>query len=128
MTLPATVLEAGFQTAVIDLARLGGWLVHAERPARTSSGWATPITGDAGFPDLVLAHRQRGVIFAELKSHRGRLGEAQEQWIDTLEAAARIEGVGEDATLWYAAGFRVYVWRPTDWDAIVRVLTPGARA
>jgi hypothetical protein len=44
--------EAAFTDAVIELARLGGWRVAHFRPARTASGWRTPVQGDgAGFPD-----------------------------------------------------------------------------
>lgn len=74
------VNEADFTRAVIDLARLRGWKVAHFRPARMQSGkWATPMQGDIGFPDLVLA-RHGTVLFVELKSEMGRLRAEQEDW------------------------------------------------
>ena len=83
--------EAAFTSAVIEFARGLGWLVHHCRPGRTAKGWATPIQGDAGFPDLVLIRDTR-VIFAELKGidireRRGKLRFSQSQWILALARA-----------------------------------------
>ena len=51
------MLESEFEDAVITAAQLGGWRVHAERPARTAhGGWRTAVKGDTGWPDLALAH------------------------------------------------------------------------
>ena len=101
------ILEKDFQRTVIEMAKVLGWRVHAERPAIRQSGkWSTPIQGDAGFPDLVLAHPQKGVIFAELKSERGKATDAQMEWMDAL----------------YAAGQRVHLWKPRDMDAIEQTL------
>lgn len=93
-------------SCVIDLAHLFRWRVVHFRPARTAYGWRTAFTGDAGFPDLVLA-RDR-TIFAELKSSRGRLTVDQELWQDVL----------------LAANAEWYLWRPDDWTTgeIERVL------
>ena len=99
----ATVLrpeltEAQFQTWVLAVARWNGWKIQHTRPAQYSSGrWATPIQGDAGFPDLVLAHPTRGVIFAELKRQSGRLSTSQTEWMMLLQGGAE-----------------AYVWRPSD--------------
>lgn len=102
------ILEKDFQRTVIDMARVLGWRVHAERAAMRQSGkWSTPIQGDAGFPDLVLAHPQKGVIFAELKSERGHTTEAQDDWLAVLRTAGQS---------------RVYVWKPRDMDAIEKIL------
>jgi hypothetical protein len=105
-TLPET--ESGFQSAVVDLARLRGWLIHAERAARTDSGWRTPIQGDAGFPDLVLT-RDGYLIFAELKSERGRLSDGQEAWMHALGLVSAPE-------------VSVCVWRPEQWPTIETTL------
>lgn len=68
------------------------------RPARTSQGWRTPVSGDGkGWPDLVLVG-PLGVLFRELKAARGRVSRDQAEW---MLALAR---VGED----------VGVWRPYD--------------
>lgn len=102
----AAETEAGFQAAVIDLARLRGWLVHHCRPARTGAGWATPITGDPGFPDLVLARPPR-LIFAELKSTKGRVSRDQERWVMRLDQCDGVE---------------MHVLRPSDWAAVEDLL------
>lgn len=97
--------EAGFTTAVIAYARLMGWKAHHQRPARTRDGWRTAVSGDGkGFLDLVLC-RER-VVFAELKTDRGRLTPEQKMWVGWLTAA----------------GQEVHVWRPENWPEIERVL------
>lgn len=95
--------EKEFQSQVIILARLHGWLVMHTRTVEIRPGvWKTPMQGHAGFPDLVLAHQTRGVLFVELKSSIGRLSDTQELWLGTLSAA----------------GMEVAVWRPKDFQAI----------
>lgn len=86
--------EAQLQATVIDMARLFGWLVHHCRPARRRDGsWQTPVQGDTGFPDLILA--RRGVVIAvELKGERGRLTPAQQAW------AAELGGGAVAALVW----------------------------
>ncbi len=99
--------ESTFQSSVIMLARLHGWLVMHTRAVEIRPGvWKTPLQGHAGFPDLVLAHQSRGVIFAELKSDIGRLSTGQKVWLDTLDLA----------------GVENYVWRPKDMDYISKRL------
>lgn len=100
--------EAELQVAVIDLARLRGWLVHHTRPARLSQGgWRTPIQGHAGFPDLVMVRDGR-VIFAELKRQSGRVAADQQVWLNELLTAA---GAGHLVR----PTVEVYLWRPSDW-------------
>lgn len=100
---PFKISEAAFQRAVIEIAKWERWLVHHTRPAQMRSGrWATPIQGDAGFPDLVLAHPARGLIFAELKSAVGRVSDQQTEWLETLRAN----------------GVEAYIWRPRDLQTI----------
>lgn len=102
--------EAELQAAVIELAHACGWTVAHFRPARTEQGWRTPVAADgAGFPDLVLAHSERGVLFVELKADKGRLSIEQERWRDVLNDA------GAD---WQC-------WRPSLWDHVVETLTGG---
>lgn len=100
--LADAMTEADLQHNVIDLARRLGYLVHHCRPAQTrSGGWATPIQGDAGFPDLILtATGRRRSVAAELKSMRGgQPTDAQRRWLDAFAAA----------------GIPSYVWTPADW-------------
>jgi hypothetical protein len=98
--------EAGFQRAVIDLARLMGFRVAHFRAAQTGKGWRTPVQADgAGFPDLLMVRGGR-VIAAELKAERGRVSDEQLAWLDALAAA----------------GVEVAVWRPRDWGRVVATL------
>lgn len=107
MVAVALVRERDFQRAVLDYARLHGWLAVHFRPARTSKGYRTPIEGDGvGWPDLVLVRPPR-LLFAELKTDRGKLSPAQERWLDVLGQVPGIE---------------VRIWRPRDWERIVETL------
>mgnify|MGYP003677610739 FL=1 len=91
MTGPA-ISEAQFQKQVIQLAQLLGWRVAHFRAAQTSRGWRTPVAADgAGFPDLVLARRGQ-LIFAELKTQRGKLSNAQECWQEALSGEQPNDG------------------------------------
>lgn len=92
------VSEAEFMRQVVRLAGLFGWLVYHTHDSRRSQ---------AGFPDLTLAHPGRGeLVFAELKSARGRVRPEQQAWLEALRAA----------------GQRAYLWRPGDWPEIEEVL------
>ena len=102
--------EAEFQHKVIQTAQQFGWKVAHFRPARTATGWVTPVAADGkGFPDLVLAHHRSPVIFAELKSDTGVLTVEQADWLHVLREA--------DAT--------TYTWRPRDWPWVLRLLSFG---
>lgn len=102
------VTEIDFQEAVIDTAHAYGWIVAHFRPARTSEGWRTPVSADgAGFPDLVLVKDGQPIVFAELKSEKGKITEQQQTWINLI---AVCDG-------------NVYIWRPSDWDEIQAVLS-----
>jgi hypothetical protein len=108
MTTTPPITESQWQQQVIDLARLYGWLVHHCRPAQHQSGkWATPIQGDPGFPDLVLARGGR-VIFAELKTDaaHANLTIHQKAW------AAAIQGRFVE---WYC-------WRPRNLPDVAAAL------
>lgn len=102
---PQLQSEADFQRTLIEYLQWHGWKVHAERVARTKSGWVTPIQGDPGFPDIVAA-KGACLIIAELKSDKGILTQEQYDW---LEALGR-------------AGAEVFYWKPEDWDEIVEIL------
>jgi VRR-NUC domain len=78
--------ERDYQRTVIDAAKMFGWRVHHARPAWTKRGYRTPITGHAGFPDLVLAHPNVGVLFVELK-YSTKLTDDQQRWGDVLTQA-----------------------------------------
>ena len=81
--------EKSFQSAIVDLAIIHGWHVHHALPAQIRPGvWRTHVMGNTGFPDLVLAHPKRGVLFVEIKTVRGRLTNGQKSWIDASSGAA----------------------------------------
>lgn len=109
-TLLSLCSEEEFQEHVVGFAMLQGWRIHAERKARiTKRGeetWVTPIQGDPGFQDLVMARGDR-IIFAELKSATGNESRDQSMWREVLTAAGKAE---------------VYLWRTTDWNQICKLL------
>lgn len=98
--------EKEFQAQVLSLARIGRWRVYHTFDSRRS---------EPGFPDLVLVRGER-MIFAELKTEKGRVSAAQKGWLTAL-------GVVAD---WPGSPLEVELWRPSDWDDIVRTLTAGA--
>lgn len=85
----------------MDLGHLLGWTMHHTRPARTDRGWRTPISGRAGFVDVVFAHPELGLELVEMKAARGRLTVDQRHWGNVLANAVRRA--------------RYHVWRPEDW-------------
>ena len=104
----ARLTEKCFIAMVLQLAKLCGWRVAHFRPARTATGWRTPVQGDGkGFPDLLLIHERRGALLvAELKVGRGKVTADQDAWLAAFEAA----------------GVPAYLWSPAEWDQIERVL------
>lgn len=101
-----TMREAEFTDQVIAEAKAQGWLVAHFRPARTAKGWRTAMSGDPGFPDLVMARNGR-VIVAELKRYGKWPRPEQNAWLNVLSGADGVQAV---------------VWWPTDWAIIKAVL------
>jgi hypothetical protein len=114
------ITERRFQRQVTDYARLMGWRVREDRATnqRRDCAWcrrplccaacSRPVSvlrNDAGMLDLILIRRPR-IVWAELKSERGKL---------TVEQAACVAELR-------ACGQEVFVWRPRDWEAIERCL------
>lgn len=93
--LPAQT-ERHWQRQVVQYAELMGFRVYHTFDSRRSS---------AGFPDLVLVRRPR-VIFAELKSRRGKLTDDQRAWLLALGGCS----------------VERYIWRPADWRDVERIL------
>ncbi len=90
--------EKDFQAQVLEVAKLNGWLIYHTYDSRRSS---------PGFPDLVLV-KPPLVVFAEIKSDAGKVTPAQDGWLGALSGCSeKITGV----------------WRPSDWDEIVDVLS-----
>jgi len=104
--------ESYFQSQVIMLAKLHGWLVMHTRAVEIRPGvWTTPLQGHAGYPDLTLVHRFYGIMFIELKSDIGRVSPAQKAWHDRIREA----------------GGEIHVWRPKDLDKISTRLSGRTR-
>jgi len=101
--------EADFQRAVTDLAAILGFAWTHFRPAQTSHGWRTPVSGPLGkgWPDLVLAKPGR-FLAVELKAAGAKCSPDQ----------AAVHAVLREA------GVEVRVWWPADLDngAILEVL------
>lgn len=92
---------------MIETARMLGWHVMRIRPIFDGKRkrWVTGIAADGrGWPDLTLV-RER-MICAELKSGSGQPSAEQRVWMEWLATA----------------GVECYVWRDTDYDAIVTTL------
>lgn len=98
--------EAGFQKLVMDTAKLFGWMVVHYRKVPVKVGhrvvWMTPVTGDKGAPDLLLA-RDGVVLHPELKTDTGEVGPDQKMWAKHLGGTYRL-------------------WRPKMWDEILKEL------
>jgi len=87
-TIAARMTERELLERVRSLARVLGLLVYHTHDSRRS---------EPGFPDLVIVGHGR-VLYAELKTQRGRLTDAQRLWISQLQDADS----------------EVCVWRPAD--------------
>lgn len=94
---PTAPREKDWQQAVMDLARLRGWLCYHTHDSRRS---------EPGFPDLVMVRGDR-VLYRELKREGNKPTAEQRRWIDALWDA------GQDVAVWTL---------PRDWDDVVAVL------
>jgi len=105
----ADITEEAFKAQILKLAGYLGWRTAHFRPAMTKRGWRTAVQGDgAGFPDLVLVRPPR-LIFAELKSAKGKPSPEQVAWLSCLWECER-------------ESLETYVWRPADIEEIERRL------
>lgn len=118
MSVPPAVIhvsEAALQRAVVDLARTLGWrCAHfSDSRKQVRGGRLVGDRGAAGVPDLLCVRGSR-LLFLELKTEKGKLRPAQEDWL------ADLQEVESDA----AGRLVVRVLRPSDWDSgvIARLL------
>ncbi len=111
--------ETELKDAVIELAGWLGWMVHHDRPAQNRRGeWATHIQGDKGFPDLCMA-RDGHVVFAELKSEKGRKANAQATWALAIAT--------DGSTLTRGGTHSYHEWRPSEWlDGTIERILKGS--
>jgi hypothetical protein len=101
----AVVSERDFEHTVLETLRVFGWRYTHFRPARTQRGWRAPLSGDAGFPDIVAVRDER-TLFIELKAETGRLTPEQAGWLDALGRR----------------GAEARCWRPSDCGFIEETL------
>lgn len=127
--------EAAWQSQVFGLLRFYGWRFHHapdNRPVVAAGGRAgRQHVGDKGFPDVVATRHLAGyrpeLIFAELKTNKGRYGPGQLDWLIALEYVA--DTVAE-VIYWRenqvervpAPAIAVYTWRPRDRDQVEEIL------
>lgn len=103
--------ERQWQSQVLKYATLMGWRVwhdNATNAPRRCPECKEPIhlpRNASGLPDLILVRRPR-VVWVELKSERNTLTDDQRDWISDLRAC------GQEA----------YLWRPSDWRNVERIL------
>lgn len=109
--------EAAFQRQVLNLAEFYGWRSYHTHDSRRSQ---------PGFPDLVLV-RDTELIFAELKTEKGRVRPEQRDWLISLQVvSSAVEvAVAPDGHLDGAPCVDVYLWRPSDFDQINARLARG---
>lgn len=108
--------EAAFQQQVENLAHLYGWATFHpadNRPVTTARGRVIKQRVTPGFPDLVMV-RDGNLIFAELKTQTGRVSSEQHEWLRRLHEVAAC-----------SSSIDVYLWRPSDFDAINERLARG---
>lgn len=107
--------EAELQSAVLELLHLLGYRAMHTRPARTRSGWRTPLQGPTspGWPDVFAVKGSRAIA-AELKVGRNKPTPEQTAWLEALAAA----------------GIETFVWTDVHWLAgtIEAALRPKAAA
>jgi hypothetical protein len=103
MAKNSEVNEKIWQDQVVTLAKMNGWQVFHPTPHQVRPGVFR--SDGAGFPDLVLAHKDRGLIFAELKTERGKVSAAQKVWALNILPHAE----------WY-------LWRPSQLELIAERL------
>lgn len=90
------------------LAYVTDYATRVARPPWRRYHTLNSVGSDSGFPDLVLLRPPR-LLFVELKTDRGRVTPGQWLWLDDLGA------LPPDVV-------EVYVWRPSDREAVERIL------
>jgi len=103
--------EKQFTQAVIDLAEAKGFLVYHTHDSRRSQ---------PGYPDLTMVRDGR-VIFAELKTVKGRLSAAQKLWLAALSGSD--PGDWRLSTMQGTSTRTVACWTPVDWPNLLGVLS-----
>lgn len=117
--MPRRESEDDFQLAVVQIATYNGWRHYHTHDSRHSV---------AGFPDEIFVRPPR-LLVVELKAEDGRVSVEQAAWIGAFTAVGAsvryvvdlvhehrlAEGLQEPTV-------ETYVWRPSDWPEIERIL------
>lgn len=93
--------EAALLAHVLRRLKAHKWTAYHTHDSRRSQ---------PGYPDIAAVRGSR-LLYAELKSAKGRLTTEQRLWLDAL----------------WSAGAECYVWKPADLDWIEEVLTDDKR-
>lgn len=101
VVVTGALTEKQFMQQVQAAAKMMGYYVYHP--------WLS-IRSERGWPDLAI-WRDGVFLLAELKTDKGRLTPSQSQTIMSLRRT----------------GLHVYVWRPRDWDDILKVLANPPR-
>ena len=89
--------EKELQASLVRAAKTFGWRVYFT--------WRS-LHSPKGFPDLCMVRGDR-LIFAELKTDKGKVTPDQQAWQDDLRAFGKCE---------------VHLWRPSDLESAYQVL------
>lgn len=89
--------EKQFEAQIKEIAKLFDW--------RYYHTWRS-IHSPAGYPDVCMVRLSR-IIYAELKSEKGKVSQKQQEWLDDLLATGKVE---------------VYLWKPSQFEEIVEIL------
>jgi hypothetical protein len=102
-TVVEKMTEKEWEAQVEQFAKHRGWLCYHTHRSDHSA---------AGFPDLVLVRAlpggDRRVIFAELKTMKGKVSPAQREWLAGLGFVADLS----------KGHVEVHCWRPCHWDQV----------
>jgi len=91
------ITEKQFREQVKELCKVFHWKAYFT--------WLSMHSPD-GFPDFNMVRGGR-IIYAELKSERGKVTPAQMEWLTALIATGKCE---------------VYLWRPANFEEIAEIL------
>lgn len=128
-----TVTEAEYQRFILDYARALGWhRMHTRAvPVKQRNGirHITPLSGEEGFVDLVLARKGR-IAFLELKSEKGRPTDQQVDWLNALSGQRdpiekwRSRDEVPNGQAFHANGGWCDVSMAGDWTVLVALVRP----
>lgn len=118
--------EKELTDSIIEMAQTLGWLVDGSYFRDRLVGIAAKekrfdAFPDAGFPDLVLAQGNSSkewnisVIFAEIKTEKGKLSDEQEIWRDVLTSVMETSAYMNRPL--YPPQVFYYIWRPSNWHS-----------